>query len=487
MSRPVLDRDLTSGGGIPLLGEELLNWRITGIIGAGAMGTVYSAMHGITHGEVAVKVLSSKYLDDPGRVNRFFAEAKLIGRINHGNVVVVHDVGTLSDGRPYYVMELVDGFPLASVASGSTRPSIEWVVDTMVGVLSGLGAAHAQGILHRDVKPANILITREGVAKLSDFGVAKLIPELADMQISLTTDGTLLGTPAYLSPEQAMGVADARSDLYSVGVTLYEVLCGRLPFRGPTLFETLRMHQEMPPPPPSLLRPDLPPALEAVILRALAKNPADRHQSAAEMAEALRAAMSAPAMMTPMPPLHAAELGRTVLQEAPPPLASMVSMAPPAPSTGTLTTPVLALGAVVVVFGVILGFLVMSRSARSDDRPAPAAVAPQTPAPAPVTAPPPAAAAAPAPTPAPVATPDTAQALPPVAEPEPEAEAEAEVEAIAPPTPRTRARVPRKKRARTHEVSAPRAQAPRPSPPPPEPQPKPEPAPRVRYLDGNDL
>src|SRR5690349_19346934 len=116
--------DLTSGGGIPLMGEALQSWRITGVIGSGAMGTVYGATHAMTGGQVAIKVLSSLYADDQTRINRFFSEARLIARISHGNVVVVHDVGTLSDGRPYYVMELIDGYALATLVAGGKQAPI---------------------------------------------------------------------------------------------------------------------------------------------------------------------------------------------------------------------------------------------------------------------------------------------------------------------------------------------------------------------------
>jgi serine/threonine protein kinase len=365
----VPSEDLTSGGGVPLLGEALQSWRITGVIGTGAMGTVYRAIHDLTGGEAAVKVLSSRYIDDSSKTGRLVAEARLLGRINHANVVVVRDVGTLSDGRPYYVMELVHGESLAELIARSPRPPITWAVALMEQVLAGLGAAHAQGVLHRDVKPANILVTSDGNAKLSDFGVAKLVPEPSTSSAYVTCDGGLLGTPAYMAPEQAAGAADARSDLYSLAVTMYEVLCGQVPFRGGNVFEMVSMHQEHTPPPPSMVRADLPPALEAVLLRSLAKSPDDRFQSATEMAIALRHAITA----TPFPVVFPAATGSRVDLVTAPRAISSASLA--------VRVSILALG------GIAAGWFAVRSLSRSDtvaapaSAPAPAAIAPASPAP----------------------------------------------------------------------------------------------------------
>ncbi|HEY6725985.1 MAG TPA: protein kinase, partial [Polyangiaceae bacterium] len=179
------------------------------------------------------------------------------------------------------------GETLSSRLSRVGQMSPHLLAPLMVQLLQGLAAAHNAGILHRDLKPDNIFVSPAGHAKVLDFGIAKLQPNIAAVQAGTST-GSLLGTPHYMSPEQALGqTVDARSDLYAMGVILYEVLTGRRPFDAPTLYELLRQQVELDPPPPSTLRPDLPPALQTVIAKALSKNPALRFQTSAEFAQAL--------------------------------------------------------------------------------------------------------------------------------------------------------------------------------------------------------
>jgi serine/threonine protein kinase len=274
----------------PLIGSVVGNYRITSVVGFGAMGTVYKAAHPTIGSRVAVKVLAT----DPGRssslIERFFSEARAVNLIRHEHIVNVLDLSALPDGRPYIVMEYLDGMPLSSLFE-STRPFPLGTLARLMGeVLDALSAAHAKGIVHRDLKPDNLFVTPAGHIKVLDFGIAKLKGE-AETPGSGTRTGALLGTPHYMSPEQARGQpVDARADLYAVGVILYEGATGQKPFDANALFELLRQHLEAAPRPPGSLRPDLPPAYEQVILRALEKDPARRFGSASELAHALVAA-----------------------------------------------------------------------------------------------------------------------------------------------------------------------------------------------------
>ena len=276
----------------PLLGSEIGRFRLTAVLGEGGMGRVYVGVQPHIGSRVAIKVLSHECVRVPDIVERFFKEARAVNLISHEGIVKVLDLAWLPDGRPYIVMEHIAGRTLAAVSQGGTAP-IGGVIVVMTEVLSALEAAHAIGIVHRDLKPDNILVTEEGHAKVLDFGIAKLAPELHHPgQSPRTQTGALLGTPRYMSPEQidTSSNVDARSDVYAAGVVLYEAITGHVPFEKSTLFELMRAHVEDAPPPPRTYRGDLPPAIEAVILRALAKSPAQRFATAVAMAQALRAA-----------------------------------------------------------------------------------------------------------------------------------------------------------------------------------------------------
>jgi serine/threonine protein kinase len=271
----------------PLLGTEIDRYRLTRLLGEGGMGRVYLAVQRAIGSRVAIKVLSDECRRTPELLERFFAEARAVNLISHENITSVLDMAVLPDGRPFIIMEFVEGQTLADIVRAGPAP-IGGIVQVMSEVLSALAAAHAIGIVHRDLKPDNILITVEGHAKVLDFGIAKLAPGLRDVGPQTKT-GAILGTPAYMAPEQISGAAnvDARTDLYAVGVVLFEAVTGRQPFAGATLFDLMKAHVEQMPPPPRSLRPDLPEALEEVILVALAKDPAQRYQSATAMAQAL--------------------------------------------------------------------------------------------------------------------------------------------------------------------------------------------------------
>ncbi len=275
----------------PLLGTEIGRYRIARLLGVGGMGQVYLGIQPMIGSRVAIKILSPECSRIPELLERFFAEARAVNMIKHESIVSVIDMALLADGRPYIVMEFIDGHTLGEIVRASPAP-IGGVVQVMTEMLSALGAAHALGIVHRDLKPDNVLVTGEGHAKVLDFGIAKLAPGLGNMMSPRTATGALLGTPAYMAPEQISGaqLVDARTDIYAAGVVLFEAMTGRTPFVGETLYDLMKAHLEHPPPSPRSLRSDLPASIERVILTALEKDPARRFQSAAEMTHALHAA-----------------------------------------------------------------------------------------------------------------------------------------------------------------------------------------------------
>ena len=272
----------------PLIGTLVGSYRITKVAGRGGMGVVYLAVQPSIGSRVALKVLSVSHAESPVLVERFFAEARAVNVIRHEAIVNVLDLALLPDGRPYIVMEFLEGAPLSGHISERGALPLGTFTTLAVEALDALSAAHQHGIVHRDLKPDNVFVTSRGRVKLLDFGIAKLKPELGAGDVATRT-GSLLGTPQYMSPEQARGLpADARSDVYSFGVVLYEAVTGSRPFEADSLFEILRHHIEVRPEPPTRLAPTLPPAYEQVILRALEKDPALRFQSAAELAHALQ-------------------------------------------------------------------------------------------------------------------------------------------------------------------------------------------------------
>ncbi|MBI3205451.1 MAG: protein kinase [Myxococcales bacterium] len=279
------------GGAAPsLIGQTLGSYRVERLIGRGGMGEVYLAVQPEIGARVALKLLSAESATSPTLVDRFFAEARAVNLILHESIVNVVDMARAPDGRPYLVMEYLDGHSLADLlAAHGGRLPLGQLCRIVIEVLGALTAAHSIGITHRDLKPENIFVTQAGRAKVLDFGIAKLHPDLGVSGAGTQTQA-VLGTPHYMSPEQARGLpADGRSDLYSVGVILFEGATGQRPFHADSLYDLLEHQVRTPPPAPRALCPDLPPALEKVILRALEKDPARRFQSASELAQALRA------------------------------------------------------------------------------------------------------------------------------------------------------------------------------------------------------
>ena len=258
-------------------GTVLGDWRIEAKIGEGGMGTVYAAIHDVIGKRAAIKVIRGDVCDTPGASERFVREARLVNQIGHRNIVDIFHVGTLDDGRPYLVMELLAGETLADRLAGGRIPALE-AIEILLQIGAALGAAHAGGIIHRDLKPDNIILATvhdKPVVKLLDWGIAKLVERRAGDQPS--GQGTMIGTPRYVAPEQARGRAvDARTDLYSLGVIAYEIFLETPPFTADNVADLLAAHLREPVPPPRELWPDIPADLERILLAMLAKKPDDR-------------------------------------------------------------------------------------------------------------------------------------------------------------------------------------------------------------------
>jgi serine/threonine protein kinase len=272
------------------------DYTVVKLLGKGGAGQVYMVDQIKLDRKAALKLLNTNQMDETAW-KRFQYEAQLIGKLIHSSIVQVYNFGIHQKQLPYYVMELVSGDTLAESIEKYGPVGATEAVDLFIDVCSALDYAHNRGIIHRDVKPANILLVRgEGRhgyrAKLLDFGIAKLKSQQNLQTQSLTMAGEVVGSPLYMSPEQCSGEgADERSDIYSLGCTIFETLTGQTPFRGATVMETVMMHFQAPPPAMSNLMQGeyLPKRLEELVQKCLAKAPDDRYQTMAEVASELAA------------------------------------------------------------------------------------------------------------------------------------------------------------------------------------------------------
>ena len=273
-----------------MIGQVVSHYRILDELGKGGMGTVYLGEDVHLGRQVAIKLPQTKPDDHQLRA-RFLREARAASQLNHPNIASIYDYGETADGRPFIVMELINGQTLSTLINEARLP-VARAVEIIKDVARALGEAHAHGVIHRDIKPSNVIINERKIVKVLDFGLAKHLnaealrdadSDARTLLATKTQSGVIVGTPLYLSPEQAMGESvDARSDLFALGAVLYESIAGRPPFSGKGVLEIAAQVIHVDPRPPSALNPNVPPELDRVSLKALAKRPEDRFQSADE-------------------------------------------------------------------------------------------------------------------------------------------------------------------------------------------------------------
>ncbi len=392
--------------------DRLGKYEIRSVLGRGSMGTVYLGWDPLISRRVAIKTVRLPDGEDSEareQLARFQQEAQAAGRLQHPNIVGVFDYAEVEE-LAYIVMEFVDGRTLKSMLDDGATPSVDVAGRLMDGLLKGLGYSHSQGVIHRDIKPANVIVTPAGDVKIADFGIARIESS------TMTQAGTIMGTPAYMSPEQFQGsTVDARTDIYSAGVVLFQLLTGKRPFEG-SMATIMHAVMTARPPRPSEMSASISPALDAVVLQAMARAPEDRFPTAAAFADALRAALAAPVL-----PAGLGDLGdddgtvvRPAVPQAVPAQATKVPPAKPSasPAKPKSRLPLVLAGVAVVLVAGGAAFWTFSGSPSPPQvatGPAPAAAPDET-----------AAASPPAPPPAPAAS--SPAAGPPLPEPTPAAQ-----------------------------------------------------------------
>lgn len=326
-------------------GQTIGAYRIINQIGQGGMATVYKAYHAAMDRYVALKVLPRQFMESKEFIGRFQQEARLIANLEHPHILPVHDFGE-HQGTLYFVMRFLDAGTLKErIQKGLTLHEVD---ELFTQLAEALGYAHEKGIIHRDIKPSNALVDARGNLFLTDFGIAKLLEGSAN----LTATGALTGTPAYMSPEQAQGKkADLRTDIYSLGIVLYEMVTGRVPFEAETPWAVVLKQIQEPLPLPSLVKPDIPFSIERVILKALAKEPEDRFVNTAEFLAAWKQAFQEVqrGITTLHPPKQKAD-----------PLPQTIPTIPTTPATPTITTTTRKFPAAWIVGGVVLLLIVVA-------------------------------------------------------------------------------------------------------------------------------
>ena len=278
-----IDKDLSPG-------DQVGEYQVEGKLGEGGFGAVYRAVHPLIGKSAAVKVLGRQFSSNPQMVSRFIAEARAVNQIRHKNIIDIFSFGQLPDGRQYYVMELLEGTPLDRYIAKKKRLSVQEAMPILRGIARAVDAAHGKGILHRDLKPENVflLFDEDGAvnAKLLDFGLVKLLSDAGASHKTKT--GTPMGTPYYMSPEQCRGKdVDGRTDVYSFGALVFEVLTGRIPFDGESAMDILVKHMTVDPPSASSLVPELSAEIDSVVKRMMAKEPEHRPATLGESVDAL--------------------------------------------------------------------------------------------------------------------------------------------------------------------------------------------------------
>jgi serine/threonine-protein kinase len=353
-----------------MIGQTIGKYRVDALIGRGGMGTVYRATDETLNREVALKVLNAE-LNDPEIARRFRAEAVTVARLSHPGIATIYEFFQ-HEGQWLMVMEFVRGETLERLVSRIGPLSAYRAAELCMQALAALAHAHGLGVVHRDLKPANLMLNDTGVVKVMDFGIARV-----SGSEHLTHAGFMMGTPAYMAPEQVMGSSvDARADLYAMGVVFYRLVTGKLPFKGDTAFAMAQSQVNDPPTPVMLARPDLPPWVEPIVARALAKQPQERFQTAAELHETLARNLAGMWAPTPDDGSAATELMSTptrlpltvpVASPTPPAQPSPTPLATPAPVTPTPNarqkpTRMSAIGAIVMAVAVLVALGLAGRA-----------------------------------------------------------------------------------------------------------------------------
>lgn len=337
--------------------QQLGKYQLGQLLGQGGMGAVYRSFHPVLNQPVAVKVMQNTLAADPQAQQRFLREAQVVAGLAHPNIVNIFDVD-IQDGRPYIVMEYLDAGSLADRLQAGPL-TLAAALQLAAPLADALEYAHQRGLVHRDLKPANVLLRPDGSPVLADFGLAR--PVQADSAAQITATGAVMGTLAYMAPEQFSGQpTDARADIYSFGVMLYEMLTGRLPFTGDSA-QIMYGHLQQPPPSLRVARPDLPEAIEQLVQRMLSKDPAWRPQRMAEVASALRAITAG-----------TAATGPTVQAR---PATNPTLAAQPGPTAARGLVLGLAAGGVVLVLAIVAAVLVVLPLRRSATNSTPTVIA----------------------------------------------------------------------------------------------------------------
>ena len=312
-----------------MIGTEINGqYTILELLGEGGMGVVYKAHDRMFDRDVALKFIKAEFGSNQALIKSFLDELKILAGFNHPNITLLH-TAFMWESRPVMVMELLDGETFDKMSERRGPLPARFCIPLIEQALAGLGEVHRKGIIHRDLKPANLLLNREGVVKVMDFGISK-----AENAPGLTSTDITKGTPFYMAPEQIMGLKlDSKTDIYAMGVTLYHLLAGQVPFSGNSLYAIQKAHIDETPPLPTLYYPHIPTGVVDAVMRAMAKKPADRFHSADEFAWALKEGIAASAVAPPIiaPPM-VAPLPKAI--EAAPQVAPMVPAPMPAQEHG---------------------------------------------------------------------------------------------------------------------------------------------------------